>query len=93
MKFDELRVEYMSMHFKKGALCISPNNHKLKLNNTSRMNKCWTVSLDLRGEEVVVSLQWVILDPLLSQPFYNSNNLSELIASLDSREIYDLFRY
>ena len=93
MKFDELRVEYMSMHFKQGALCISPNNHKLKLNNTLRMNKCWTVNLDPRGEEAVVSLQWAILDPVLSQPFYNSTNLSELVASLNSREIYDLFRY
>lgn len=93
VKFNQLRAEYMSMHFKQGSLCISPNNHKVKLNTQLRINKCWTVSLNPEAQEAVVSLQWLILDPTLSAAFYNCKTLRELIDCIGSAEIAELFRY
>ncbi|CAG9324579.1 unnamed protein product [Blepharisma stoltei] len=92
VKFGSLRAEYMSMHFKKGALCISPNNHKVLISPDVAINKCWTISLFDEEPRAYVTLQWLLTRNDLSMAFSTPNNLAELLGFLGDPLLDSIFQ-
>lgn len=90
VKFGELRVEYLSMHLKKGALAISPNNHRVLIDPGLPINKCWTLSLSDDGV-AIVTLQWLLTRSDFSAAFLSCSTLGELLSFLGDYELDKLF--
>lgn len=89
VKFGTLRCEYMSMHSKNGALCISPKNNKVEIDPRAGVCKAWTVAIDTAQATAMVSLHWLICDGRVSSGFAESQNISELVQRVP--ELSDVF--
>ena len=90
VKFNSLRCEYMSMHTKGGALCISPNNHRVQITPDAGVCKCWTLAIDTEREEAVVSLQWLICGGgEVGRAFGEARTIEELVGMVP--ELGDVF--
>ena len=79
VKFGTLRSEYMSMHSKSGALCISPKNNKVEIDPRTGICKAWTVAIDTAQATAVVSLHWVICDGCVPSGLAESENIADLV--------------
>ena len=90
VKFGELRAEYISMHMKKGALCLSPNNQKVQINPELPINKCWILSLGLDGT-AVVTYYWLLTRPDLVPAFVEPRTLGELVGFLSDEWLNRIF--
>jgi hypothetical protein len=92
LQFRNLRAEYLSMHFKQGSMCISPNNHKVLISPNIGINKFWTISISDTEPKAVVSLQWLFTNKSLNYMFESSKTLNELINSVNDPLIDYIFR-
>ena len=92
VKFGELRAEYMSMHFKQGSLCISPNNHKLMISPEFDVNKLWTISIFDESPKAVVSLQWLTMNKELNLVFETARCLREVLDMLNDPLLHYIFQ-
>ena len=92
VKFNELRAEYMSMHFKQGSLCISPNNHKVIISPTFDINKFWTISICDEIPKAVVSLQWLLTVKQINEVFLSANSLKDILDALQDPLLNYIFK-
>jgi hypothetical protein len=92
VKFEELRAEYISMHFKEGCLSISPNNHKVRVTPEMEVNKFWTISLSDEEPKAIVTLQWLLMTEDLNHLFFSANDLAELLAGLQDPLLGYIFK-
>jgi len=85
VSFNELRVEYSSVHTIKQSLAFSPNNLKLVLDNDCSICSFWLVVLDNNSLNHYVYNYWVVNDETLSSliesTLKQSSNVSELIKT------------
>lgn len=91
VKFNELRAEYISMHFKQGCLSISPNNQKVNMSPRG-VNKFWTICICDDQPKAVISLQWVLTDNSLNSVFEQSNTLNEVLGRLNDPMLNFVFQ-
>ena len=90
VKFGDFRAEYMSIHMKKGAVCISPNNQKVLIDTTIPINKAWVVCLGEDGT-ATVTYYWLLTTPDLVPGFLSPTNLGELLGFLGDHELDQVF--
>ena len=92
VKFDELRAEYLSMHFKQGSMAISPNNNKVLISPDLEINKFWTISINDETPKAVVSLQWVMTTKHYNHVFQESKNLKDLLFVVNDPLVEFIFK-
>lgn len=59
INFGSLRSEYLSTHLNQGALCLSPNNFRIKIDKTQVISHFWSVYLQPDVEHLLI-YQWYI---------------------------------
>lgn len=92
VKFNQLRAEYISMHFKQGSLCISPNNNKVLISPEFGINKFWTISISDESPKAVVSLQWLTMRKELNHVFETGTCLREVLSGLNDPLLNYIFK-
>eukprot|EP00743_Colponemidia_sp_Colp-15_P005714 GILK01006144.1.p1 GENE.GILK01006144.1~~GILK01006144.1.p1 ORF type:complete len:321 (-),score=42.81 GILK01006144.1:134-1069(-) len=91
LRVNELIYQNVHVHGKTsqpGLMCCSPNASKIALSGQTPMLAVWTVSLHDTVPKAVVSLQWLILEPIpeLDESIQKAECLSALLSSLSNLE-------
>ena len=86
ISINDLRIEYSSMHLKKGSLAFSPNNLKFKLNITKPLSHFYLIINDKENEYHSVFYYITCNDDkteiLMKNILKKSNNIKDLIENI-----------
>ena len=98
ISINDLRIEYSSLHLKKGSLAFSPNNLKFVLDNTKPLSQFYLIMNDKYNEYhsvfYFISCNSDKSEVSMKNLLKKSNNIKDLIDNIkiefpDSKEIID----
>ena len=98
ISINELRIEYSSLHLKKGSLAFSPNNLKFKIDISNPLSQFYLI-MNIKENDYHSVFYYIICNNdqskvLMKNILKKSNNIKDIITNIkidfpDSKNIYE----